>query len=63
MNKQAPKQKNWIRYQDGRNILDEIRDESVDLILDEDLRDEILSGRRKTKLKNVTSKIDPLRKT
>jgi hypothetical protein len=34
MNKQAPKSKNWIRYYDDRNILDEITDESVDLILD-----------------------------
>jgi predicted DNA binding CopG/RHH family protein len=60
MNKQAPKPKNWIRYYDDRNILDELIDESVDLILDEHLRDEILSGKRKRKLKNVTIKIDPL---
>jgi len=60
MNKQAPKAKNWIRYYDDGNILDEITDEAVDLILDEHLRDEILSGKRKRKLKNVTIKIDPL---
>ena len=60
MKKQAPKPKNWIRYYDDRNILDEITDESVDLILEEHLRDEILSGKRKRKLKNVTIKIDPL---
>jgi predicted DNA binding CopG/RHH family protein len=60
MNKQAPKSKNWIRYYDDRNILDEITDESVDLILDKHLCDEILSGKRKRKLKNVTIKIDPL---
>jgi predicted DNA binding CopG/RHH family protein len=60
MNKQTPKSKSWIRYYDDRNILDEITDESVDLILDEHLRDEILSGKRKRKLKNVTIKIDPL---
>ena len=40
--------------------MDEITDESVDFILDEHLRDEILSGKRKRKLKNVTIKIDPL---
>ncbi len=45
---------------DERNILDEIIDESVDLILDEHLRDDILSGKRKRKLKNITIKIDPL---
>ena len=54
MNKEAPKQKNWIRYYDDRNILDEITDESVDLILDEHLCDEILSDKRKRKLKNIT---------
>jgi predicted DNA binding CopG/RHH family protein len=60
MNKQAPKSKNWIRYYDERDILDEITDESVELILDEHLSEEILSGKRKRKLKNVTIKIDPL---
>ena len=60
MNKKAPKSKSWIRYYDDRDILDEITDESVDLILAEHLRDEILSGKRKRKLKNVTIKIDPL---
>ena len=60
MKKQAPKPKNWIRYYDDRNILDEITDETIDLVLDENLRDEILSGKRKRKLKNVTIKIDPL---
>jgi predicted DNA binding CopG/RHH family protein len=60
MKKQASKPKNWIRYYDDRNILDEITDETVDLVLDEHLRDEILSGKRKRKLKNVTIKIDPL---
>jgi predicted DNA binding CopG/RHH family protein len=60
MKKQTTKSKNWIRYYDERNILDEITDESVDLLLDEHLRDEILSGKRKRKLKNVTIKMDPL---
>lgn len=60
MNKQTSKSKNWIRYYDDRNILDEITDESVNLIIDENLRDEIISGKRKRKLKNVTIKIDPL---
>jgi len=60
MSKQNAKSKNWIRYYEEHNILDEITDETVDLILDEHLRDEILSGKRKRKLKNVTIKIDPL---
>jgi predicted DNA binding CopG/RHH family protein len=60
MNKKASKSKSWIRYYDDRDILDEITDESVDLILAEHLRDEILSGKRKRKLKNITIKVDPL---
>ena len=60
MKKQAPKPRNWIRYYDDSNILDEITDEYVDFVLDEYLRDEILSGKRKRKLKNVTIKMDPL---
>ena len=60
MSKQTRKSKNWIRYYDERNILDEITDESVELILDEHLREEILSGKRKRKLKNITIKMDPL---
>lgn len=60
MSEQNPKSKNWIRYYEERNILDEITDETVDLILDEYLQDEILSGKRRRKLKNVTIKIDPL---
>ena len=53
------KSKDWIGYYEDRNILDEITDESVDLSLDDRLRQDILSGRRKRKLKNVTIKIDP----
>jgi len=60
MSNRASKPKNWIRYYDDRSILDEITDESVDWTLDELLRDEILSGKRKRKLKNITIKVDPL---
>ena len=60
MKKRVKKQKDWIEYYDDRDILDEITDESVDLILDEHLREEIISGERKRNLKNVTIKIDPL---
>ena len=56
MNKQNPKLKNLTRYYDERNILDEITDESVDLILDGHLRDDILSGKRTRKLNNITIK-------
>ena len=60
MKKQASKPKNWIQYYDDRDILNEITDESVDLVLDKRLRDDILSGKRKRNLKNVTIKVDPL---
>ncbi len=60
MKKQAPKIKSWSRYYDDREILDEITDEPVDLVLDEHLQEDILSGKRKRKLKNITIKVDPL---
>jgi hypothetical protein len=60
MKKKVNKSKNWIRYYDDRDILDEIIDAPVDLILDERLREDILSGKRKRNLKNVTIKVDPL---
>ena len=60
MEKKEKKTKNWGKYYEGKNILNEIVDAPVDLKLDEGLRQEILSGKRKRKLKNVTIKVDPL---
>ena len=60
MKKKEKENKDWINYYEGRNILDEIADETVDFSLNGDLRKEILSGSRKRKLKNVTIKVDPL---
>jgi predicted DNA binding CopG/RHH family protein len=60
MKKQTNTGKDWIGYYEERNILDEINDGSADLNLDERLRQDILSGKRKRKLKNITVKIDPL---
>ena len=54
------KPKDWVKYYNERNILSEISDETVDLSLKDGLRQDILSGKRKRKLKNVTIKIDPL---
>jgi len=54
------KNEDWKDYYEGRNILDEISDEPVDITLEGDLRQEIHSGKRKRKLKNVTIKVDPL---
>lgn len=60
MRKKEKENKDWKNYYEGRNILDEIADEPIDFNLDGDLRQEILSGKRKRKLKNVTIKVDPL---
>lgn len=60
MNKQAGRKKDWAEYYDHKNILDETMDEPVDLSLDENLRQDILSGKRKRKLQNITIKINPL---
>ena len=60
MKKKQEKHDELKDYYLNRNILDEISDEEVDFSLDENLREEILSGKRKRKLKNVTIKIDPL---
>jgi len=58
--KSRKKDKDWIKYYEERDILNEVTDDPADLILAEDLREEILSGKRKRNLKNVTIKIDPL---
>jgi predicted DNA binding CopG/RHH family protein len=60
MKKQKEIPEEWVEYYETGNILDEINGESVDFTLDERLRQDILSGKRKRKLKNVTIKIDPL---
>ena len=60
MKKQEKKFEDWIDYYEHGDILDEIIDESVDFSLDERLHQDILSGKRKRKLKNITIKIDPL---
>jgi predicted DNA binding CopG/RHH family protein len=60
MRKRQKKSEDWIDYYEHGDLLDEITDELVDLSLDERLRRDILSGKRKRKLKNITIKIDPL---
>ena len=52
--------RDWAEYYDHKNVLEEIMDKSVELSLDEHLRQDILSGKRKRKLKNITIKMDPL---
>jgi hypothetical protein len=52
--------KDWKDYYEGSNILDKISDEPADITLKQDLRQEILLSKRRSKLKNVTIKVDPL---
>jgi predicted DNA binding CopG/RHH family protein len=47
-------------YYDKADIMEEILDESIDLSLDTSLRRDILSGKRKRRLKNLTIKMDPI---
>jgi hypothetical protein len=47
-------------YYDKADIMDEILDVSIDLTLDSGLRKDILSGKRRRKLKNLTIKMDPV---
>ena len=53
-------QKKWAGYYDQENILDEILEEPVTFSLQEALRQDIISGKRKRKLKNISIKLDPL---
>jgi len=52
MRKQEKELKELADYYEQRDVLDEITDESVDFSLDERLRQDILSGKRKRKLKH-----------
>lgn len=47
-------------FYDSKDIMKEIVDDSVDLSLEESLKQDVLEGRRKRRLKNISIKIDPL---
>ncbi len=47
-------------YYDRRGILGEILDDPQEFALDVELRREIVSGRRRRRLKNLSIKLDPL---
>lgn len=47
-------------YYDTHDILEDIIDEDIDLSLDEALKKDIITGKRKRKLQNISIKIDPL---
>ena len=47
-------------YYDTHGLLNEILEEEVEFTLGDGLRQEILTGKRRRKLKNFSVKIDPL---
>lgn len=47
-------------YYDTYGILGDITDKDIDLSLDDALKEDIITGKRKRKLRNVSIKIDPL---
>lgn len=47
-------------YYDTHGVLRDIIDEDIDLCLDEALKKDITSGKRKRTLRNISIKIDPL---
>jgi hypothetical protein len=55
-----PKEVVEARYYDRHGILKEMIDEPVEMSLKTELRQSILLGKRKKKLKNISIKIDPL---
>jgi len=47
-------------YYDTHGILGDIVEEDIDLSLEDALREDILTGKRKRRLRNISIKIDPL---
>ncbi len=48
------------KYYDERGVLGEIVERNIPISLDQSLRRDIISGKRKRRLRNVTFKMDPL---
>ena len=47
-------------YYDKKGVLGEIMDEDIEISLDDALAKDIVTGKRRRKLQNVTIKLDPL---
>lgn len=58
-NKDSKRSIDWARYYDSRDILDEISDEPFAFSLNEELKRQILGGRRGRRMTNVSVKLDP----
>ena len=60
MSKAARKTKETLaQYYDRRGVLHEIDERPVEFALDEELRQQILRGRRTRRLQNLSIKLDP----
>lgn len=60
MKKGKNTEKKWADYYERADILEELLEEPVKFSVNGQLRNDILSKRRKRKLQNVTIKMDPL---
>ena len=58
--KAATKKMTEEEYYDKKGILGEIIEEDIAISLDEALAKDIVTGKRRRKLQNVTIKLDPL---
>jgi predicted DNA binding CopG/RHH family protein len=58
--KTATKKMTDEEYYDKKGVVGEIIDEDITISLDEALAKDIVTGKRRRKLQNVTIKIDPL---
>lgn len=57
----GPKQRRpAVEYDARRGILDELEPGEAEFSLDEELREQILRGTRRRRLRNVTIKLDPV---
>ena len=53
-------QMDTAEYYDSHGVLKDIVDEDIDLSLNDALKKDIVSGKRKRNLKNISIKMDPL---
>lgn len=61
MGKQTTRVKeSTAEYYDHRGVLSELREDLVEFSLDEELRRQILEGKRTRRLKNISIKVDPM---
>ncbi|MBZ5653101.1 MAG: BrnA antitoxin family protein [Acidobacteriia bacterium] len=60
MSKRATRIKeNVAEYYERHGVLGELQDGTVEFALDEELRSQLLAGRRSRRLQNVSIKLDP----